>query len=245
LIVAMAALVVAMSGAAIALPGKGTVSTNDIKKGAITKKLIAKAAVGSRQIIGKSIKGNRLKDKAVRAKQVADATITSKQVADDGLDSSNLSDLEIAGKLTKVTATDGADFATARAAAPETALFAKGELAIYGKCVHNTTTDATRAEAYARTTTDGALLDGVDNLPNNDAVLLDTATPETDRELAVQAVTAANAADFSQSTGALASLDGTSLRPLTSLGVKQGALAGGNGVFGDGTVCLFGLDVTG
>ena len=47
LIVAMVALVAAMSGAAVALPGKGTVSTNDIKKGAITKKLLAKGAVGS------------------------------------------------------------------------------------------------------------------------------------------------------------------------------------------------------
>ncbi len=62
MIVAMAALVMAMSGAAIALPGKGKVQTNDLQNGSVTKKKIAKGAVGSAQIIGKSIKGNRLKD---------------------------------------------------------------------------------------------------------------------------------------------------------------------------------------
>ena len=39
--------------------------------------------------------------------------------------------------------------------------------------------------------------------------------------------------------------DGTSLTALTTIGVKQGTLPAGNGLFGDGNVCLFGLTVFG
>ena len=202
MIVAMVALVVAMSGAAIALPGKGTVSTNDIKKGAITKKLIAKGAVGSQQIIGKSIKGNRIKDKGVKAKQIADATITEKQiadatitgakVADDGLSDKNISDYEVIGdgSFVKLTATEAASLAGALAAAPETVAVHQGPADALREVLSATRRPARpRASIYARTTTDGAILQGAGgNLPDNDATLLDTDTAEADRAVDLQLV---------------------------------------------------------
>ncbi len=57
LVVAMVALVAAMSGAAVALPGRSTVSTGDLKNHAATQEKIARGAVGSKQIIGKSTDG--------------------------------------------------------------------------------------------------------------------------------------------------------------------------------------------
>ena len=247
LLVAITALVVAMSGAALALPGKATVSTNDIKKGAITKKLIAKGAVGSAQIIGKSIKGNRLKDRAVGAKQIDDGAITSKQVAADGLDSSNISDYKAIGPA-RVTATGGADQATARAAAPATELIRKGGLTVYAKCFRDTTANIAYAEIYVATSANGAIFNGTADLKVGGPAasdFLNTDTLETDRQLEAQQAPA-NAAAYNEGEFTITSADGqTQLVGQTSAGVKNGELAGGNGAYGSGNVCLFGLQVSG
>ena len=118
LVVALAALVAAMSGAAIALPGKNTVQRNDIKNGAVSGKKIARGAITSKQIKGKSVRGNRLKDKAIKAKQIADDAIGSAQVAENGLNTSDLSDVKVFA-VGPVAATGGGDAAAARAAAPK------------------------------------------------------------------------------------------------------------------------------
>lgn len=248
LCVAMVALVAAMSGAAIALPGKSTVSTNDIKKGAITKKLIAKGAIGSQQIIGKSIKGNRIKDGGIKEKQIADATITGAKVADDGLSDKNISDYEVIGdgSFVKLTATEDATLAGALAAAPETVLFTKGQLTLYAKCYRDTTAGITEGGIYARTTTNGAILQGAaTNLPGNNATLLDTATAEADRAVDLQSVTNADSGTVGESESVLIGADGTDLQILDHIAVKQGTFAGGNGAFGDGNVCLFGGEISG
>lgn len=248
LLVAMVALVAAMSGAAIALPGKGTVSTNDIKKGAITKKLIAKGAVGSQQIIGKSIKGNRIKDAGIKAKQIADATITGKQVADDGLSDKNISDYEVIGdgSFVKLTATEAPTLAGALAAAPETVLFSKGQLTLYAKCYRDTTAGSIEGGIYARTTANGAILQGVGPaLPAGNSTLLDTTTAEADRAVDLQLTAVADAGAVGESEGVLIGADGTDLHILSHIAVKQGTFAGGNGAFADGNVCLFGGQISG
>lgn len=257
LVVALAALVLAMSGAALALPGKNSVTKNDIKNGAVTTKKIAKGAVGSKQIKGKSIKGNRIKDggikdkqiaaKTIKAKQIADATITGAQVADESIDSSKISDLHVqANGLTRVSATAGATEAAAQAAAPETALYSKGQLSFYAKCFTDSANGDTLGVIYARTAANGSLLAGTDDLPANPgAVLLDTNTLEQDRELDTEEVEDANEAFFDQADGSATSPDNTAVRLETTIGVKQGTLAGGDGVYGAGDVCLFGLDALG
>jgi hypothetical protein len=270
LLVAVTALVVAMSGAAVALPGKSTVSTNDIRPGAITKKLIAKGAVGSAQIVGKSIKGNRLKDGAVKAKQladeavttkkiedgavtakqIADGTITSKQVAGEGLTSKNLSDYAViassSGAVIKLTATNGAGEAAARAAAPSVELFAKGQITITAKCFRDATADTTFAEIYAKASANGAIFEGFDELSGGPAAtdFLNANTPENQSRLAAVSVTGPAAAlddrDFD-----VVGADGTHLLGQTSAAAKDGELAGGNGVYGVGNVCLIGGEITG
>jgi hypothetical protein len=257
LMVAMAALVLAMSGAAVALPGKGTVGANDLARGAVTAQAIAKGAVeakhiarnavSSKQVLGKSLKGNDLRDATIKAKQVADDTITSQQVASDGLDSSDISDYEVLGDdaFVKVTATEAATEAAAQTAAPETALFSKGQLTIYAKCFRDTGAGVIHGEIYARTTANGAILQGDDNLPAGDATLLNTTTPEESAEVDTQSETTADAGSIGESEGVLIAPDGTDLHLLTHIAVKQGTFAGGNGAFGDGNVCLFGGAVTG
>lgn len=258
LIVAMTALVVAMSGAAIALPGKSSVHKNDIEDGAVTSKKIADGAVGSRQIQGKSIKGNRLKDGAVKEKQIADATITDKQiadatitgkqVADGGLSDKNLNDYEVIGdgSFVKLTATEAATPAAAQAAAPETILFSKGQLTLYAKCFRDTTAGEIRGAIYARSTANGAILQGAGtDLPNANAVLLDTTTTEDNRAVDIQSNTVANAGTVGESESVLIGADGTDLQILSHIAVKQGTFPGGNGAFGDGNVCIFGGEISG
>jgi hypothetical protein len=259
LFVSMIALVMAMSGAAIA--AKATVTSSDIKKaavttqklanGAVTKKKVAKGAIGSQQIIGKSIKGNRIKDGGIKDKQIADATITGAKVADESLSSKNISDYAVissdAGNFVKLTATEGANEAAARDAAPETTLFEKGSLKITAKCFRDTGGDETFAEIYIATNANGAIFDGsTDELSGGNAAtdFLNTDTAFTDRVL-----------DDDSSTGADASMDegefnavgpdGTHLVGQTTVASKNGNLAGGNGVYGDGNVCLFGGEIAG
>jgi hypothetical protein len=293
LVVAVVALVAAMSGAAVALPGKNQVKGNDIAKGAVKAKSIAKGAVGSKQIKGKSIRGNRLKDGAIRHKQlregavtsaklldaavttakilddaitgekiagaaitaakiangaitaakIADGAITGQQVAPNGLDSSNISDYKSAG-TEPVTAVDGADFATARGAAAPQELFSKGQLSIYGKCFRDTSTDTVYAHVYVATTADGAILDA-DDVLDGDPDFLNVATAEDDRELENNAVAAANAASTSEGEFLAMSPDGTRIVGQVGIAAKNGTLAGGNGLYGAGNVCLFSAEVAG
>lgn len=259
LIVALVALVAAMSGAAIALPGKNSVDRNDIQKGAVktkaiangavTKKKIARGAVASKQIKGKSIKGNRLRDKAIRAKQIDDETITSAQVAKDGLNSSNIADYKSTG-MVRLTATEGPNADAAREAAPETVLVQKGDLTVYAKCFRDNGANEVKGAMYIRTATPGAILDASSNgLPGGSAAseFLNPDTPEVDRE--IDNIDAnPDDAEFSQGDDdafrAFAP-DGTALVGLTSIAVKQGNVAVNNGVYGAGDVCLFSLQLLG
>lgn len=301
LIVAVTALVVAMSGAAIALPGRGSVDSGDLAKGSVKQKAIAKGAVGSKQIIGKSIKGNRLKDGAIRFKQLDDAAVTEAKIADgvistaklaaasvttdkladgavvnqkiaaqtintgklangavtgqkveDGsLSSTDLSDYAVigsdAGSFVKLTATDGGSEAAARTAATETTLYAKGNLTISAKCFRDTVADQTFAEMYVATSADGAIFDGsTDELSGGNAAtdFLNTNTLETDRVLDDVSATAADA-EMDEGEFNAVGPDGTHLIGQTTVAAKNGALAGGNGVYGDGNVCLFGGEISG
>ena len=71
LLVAVIALVAALAGSAVALPGKNKVDKNDIKKGAITKKAIKKGAVTKKAI----------KKGAVTEVALGDASVTAAKIA--------------------------------------------------------------------------------------------------------------------------------------------------------------------
>src|SRR5688572_4787529 len=151
LMVAFVALAIALGGTAVALPGKNKVATDDIKKSAVTSKKIKDGAVTTAKI----------SDLAVTASKLAAGSVTAGAIADDSIGDDQLAEIEvIGGSFIRVTATDGADEAAARAAAPEIALFRKGQLELYAKCFRNAGADETRVEVYARTSANGAILDG-------------------------------------------------------------------------------------
>lgn len=147
----------------------------------------------------------------------------------------------------RVTATEAVSLAAARAAAPETSLFTRGTITVYAKCMYDTTANSIYGEMYVRTTADGAMMEGNDDLPGTGTgmVFLNIATLEEDRQLDTQTAGVANTASFNESEGAITAADGKAYSVLPNIGVKQGSPAGGNGPFGAGNVCLFGGAILG
>jgi hypothetical protein len=143
---------------------------------------------------------------------------------------------------------DNADEATARAAATEIALGSFGPFAVYAKCFVDTNagpglTPQVIAEIYARTSQDGALLDGqTDNL-TGDPAFLNQATAEANRQIETQTAETGTLVglDGDDDITLLVAADGSAYELHTSIGAKTGNLPGGNGVWGDGNRCGFGM----
>ena len=225
--VALLALVLSMTGAAVALPGSDSVGKDDIQRN----------AVRSQAVKGKSLKGADL----------ADGTITSKQVGRESLDASDVAGFEVADDSpTRLLAAESPlGLGAARAGAPQTVLYEEGELALYAKCFRDSTGGEIGGAVFARSSSGGALLDGVSDLPADSGFLLGPSTPEEQATLAAESTAAPGSADFGTAHGALVGADGTSFGADVAIAVKQGNLAGGNGAFGEGNVCLFSLTVLG
>lgn len=223
---------------------------NRLKDGAVRGKQLGDGAVTTAKLAEAAVTAAKIAAGAITAEQVADDTITSQQVAEGGLDSSDLSDYAVissdAGNFVRATATEAATEAAARTAAPEQALFSKGDLAITAKCFRDTAADSTFAEIYVKTATDGAIFDGEDELNGGPAAtdFLNTGTALVDSELDS---TTATAADAVMDEGEFTAVgpDGTHLIGQLTTAAKNGALAGGNGVYGEGNVCLFGGEIAG
>lgn len=93
--IAVVALVFAMVGGAIALPGKNKVDSGDLKKGSVTKKAIAKNAVTSKALKDGAVKGTKLADSAVDSSKLAGAAVDSSKLADSSVTSAKVKDGEI------------------------------------------------------------------------------------------------------------------------------------------------------
>lgn len=246
LVVALAALVVAMSGAAIALPGKNSVKSNDIAKNSVKSKQIKADAVKTKHLSDGSVTAEAIADGAVGAGKLAADSVNGSKVANGSLSADDIGDYDLLDPSSvRVTATEAATLDAARTAAPETPLFSRGPVSIYAKCYRDTTTGEIEGAMFTRTTANGAMMEGDDDLPGGGAVLLNTNTLETDRELDTQSETTANEASFDEQEGLLMSPDGDGVNILTFIGAKLGNLPGGDGPFGAGNVCLFGGSVTG
>jgi hypothetical protein len=240
LVISFIALAVAISGTAVALPGKNKVETNDLEKRAVTSKKIASKAVTTKKLRNLAVTSAKLAGDSVDGSKVAPGSLTGEDLADNSIGDGKLSEVEvIGGSYIRATATEGADAATAMAAAPEIPLFQKGQLDLYAKCFRDVGGDETRVEVYARSSVDGSILDGQDNLPGGPAAadFLNPGTPEVDRQLDTEDIAGADAS-YNENEYAVASPDGTGLHGQLALGVKNGNLAGGNGIYGEGNVCL-------
>lgn len=246
LLVGVVALVVALTGSAVALPGNNKVDKNDIKKGAVTKKAIKKGAVTKKAIKKGAVTTKALKGSAVTTPKVAagaidggkiaEGAIDDSKVVEDSLSTSKLSEIELS-KSQVVAATSGPSFDAARTAAPAHQMFASGPLSVYGKCFTDTTGPTTHAYTYVATTQAGSVFVG-----NNDSLwgdpFLDPSTDEEEREI-MNASVSTNSSGGWRSIFQIAAPDGASLQGEVAMYAKNGSLPGGNGIYGTGDSCVF------
>ena len=223
LIVAIIALVAALTGSAIALPGRNSVDSNDIQKGAVKAKQIAKNAIKSKHVKNDSLKGADIKESSlgkVPAAAEADALAGTirvwKKVAPSG---------------------SGASDAAARAAATKVPLGGAGPFTVYGKCFVNTNVNDVNAEIYIESTETGGILSGysADYLPAQ----LGPATDEDDRKLVDYGAALDDADMYDYGNFSAISTSGLVLSGNAGIYAKHGTLATGDGAFGPGDVCIF------
>lgn len=81
LIVSIVALVVALSGVAVGLPGKNSVDKGDIKKNAVTSAKIKKGAVKTAKIANGAVATGKIENGAVTAGKIAAGTLDSLTLA--------------------------------------------------------------------------------------------------------------------------------------------------------------------
>jgi hypothetical protein len=83
--VAFVALLAALSGTAVALPGQSTVDSGDLKRGAVKSSDIARAAVTGSKIQNGAITGSKLQNGTITGAKIANDTITGAQINDSTL----------------------------------------------------------------------------------------------------------------------------------------------------------------
>lgn len=260
MLVAFVALIAALSGTAVALPGKNTIDSGDIKKAAVKASDIAKNAVNGVKVKPNSLTGADVKN------------LTGADVTDDGLTGADLNESSLAKvpsaasadsaasaasvagfkviPLTRggITATD-AVLATARAAATKVPLYSKGPFSIYGKCFQSGVN--VYVGTYIETSVNGAIFDSRDRELTGgaaEATFLNPTSAETTREVNEEDGVGANNSRFDNEDDndfSAVAPDGTSIRGLTLQGVKQGTVAFSGGAYGPGDGCLWGGFVAG
>jgi hypothetical protein len=143
-----------------------------------------------------------------------------------------------------VAATSGADYDTARQAAPEVELAKAGPLTVYGKCFYDESATRVNAVLYVKSSADRAIFDSEwDDKPGGDTAdkFLNTDTIETDRELYDTSITTDKQADlynYDYGQWMAMAADGTTMRGDNMVGVKRGDFTAGNGPWPSGSSCL-------
>lgn len=211
---------------------KNSVGSKQIKKNAVTSAKIKKNAVTNAKIKKSAVTNAKIKDGTISGAKINLATLGTVPSA------ATVSGLQRTG-IVRLVPTDGIDQNTARAAAPETPLLTAGPLTVYAKCFSSAGT--VWAYTFIKTTQDGAIVASDDDSLDGSPSFLDVATIETSREV-MDTSAGAGSSDFygihSSEVVALAP-DGTALRGDVSVAAKSGDLAGGQGVYGAGSSCLF------
>lgn len=253
-VLASIAIFLALTGGAYAL-GKNSVGTKQLKKNAVTAAKIKRNAVKAAKIKKGAVTAAKIKGGAVTAAKIRGGAVTrdkirSGAVTGDKVDLATLGPVpRVEGRATfpqtRIVATDGPDRNTAREAASEVLMFEIGPVAIYAKCYTDLATTRTYAEVSIKTSVDGVIFESDQNEFSGNP-FLGPATPENNRVLMYEDADVDSAdAYMMHSDETVAMLpDGTSFQARHSIAVKNGNLPAGNGLYGDGDVCLVAGELT-
>jgi hypothetical protein len=216
--------------------GKNSVGTKQLKAKAVSAAKIKASAVTSAKINKQAVTAGKIAAGAVIGEKIGAGAVTGEKVVPGSLTTAALSDVRIAPTL-KVAATSGADYESAREAAPPHVLFSNGPLKVYAKCFTDSSEPETVGAVYAATTEPGSVFyaarTGLDGNP-----FLDPTTPEVEREM-ISESTGENSASSWRSIFTITAADGTQLTGQVATFVKNGTLEGGDAIYGAGDVCVF------
>jgi hypothetical protein len=134
-VIGVIALVVAMTGGAVALPGKNKVKSDDIAKNAVKSKHIKSIksadiganAVGADAIAAGAVGGSELADGSVSTAKLANGSVSGAKLADGSVTEAKLSP-EVAGEVVSSNGSIGAD------AGQTVTLFSSGPFTVKARC---------------------------------------------------------------------------------------------------------------
>jgi hypothetical protein len=195
--VAFVALLAALSGTAVALPGKNTVDGGDIKKNAVKSSDIAKNAVKSADIAKGAVKTADIGGNAVTTAKVRNNTLTGDDIneallgkvpsATNADNATNAANAANANRAATAGAVDGRiPFLVKLATGQSQTIAQNGSISLVVEC--NAPAGNDQIRILAATTADGAILQGSedDHLGSGafaGSTFLDIATPANQREL--------------------------------------------------------------
>ncbi|MGK2954970.1 MAG: hypothetical protein ACSLFI_04785 [Solirubrobacterales bacterium] len=244
LVISVVALFVALGGASYAALGKNSVGSKQLKKNAVVTKKVKNSAITTAKIRNNAATGAKVKESSLGTVPRATSAGKADNSTTATTSTSALSAASLDGYRTYpqtiVTATPGATYAAATAAAPENVLFTAGPVTIYSKCITVTGSDTTYLSYYIKTSENGVIFDSDADQANGDPEFLNTGTSEIDRELeefSTGTDTATVDAEHHYGTGVFTP-QGLSFEVQLSSAVKNGNLTNGNGLYGDGNVCV-------
>lgn len=148
--IAYTALFGALGGTAVALPGRNTVDSNDLRNGAVTTRALRNGAVTTEKL---------------GANSVTSASIGLNSVTGDDVDESTLGPVPSANSANNVSFLRPIN--VRMAFGEDVELVANGEVSLRARCVLNGTVNGNAnsdgVEVYARTTAVGSFLEGSDD----------------------------------------------------------------------------------
>jgi hypothetical protein len=232
-IVAYLALILAVGGGTFAVAAK---HSSKINGGKLKKRSVAGAKLKKNTITGAEVNESKL------------GKVPSAGTADTAGSANTANTAKVAESLTKLSprtstkvnsSASGASYEAGLAAASPVTLYEDSHFKVYGKCFVDEGGPFAEGVILIATKQDGAIFDGEDDELAGDPDFLNVATPEEEREVDDEGA-GENEANIQESESfAATAADGYSLNDSYQIAVKQGTLAGGNGLYGAGNVCIF------
>lgn len=250
MVLAFIALLAALSGTAIALPGKNRVDSGDIRQntirsGDIRNGNVRNGDLGRNSVTSGKVRNNNLTGADINEGslgQVPSAnTANTANTADTANSANSAGSVDGLGTipLRRAAPTNGADINTARTAAPKIPLLSKGPLTIYGKCFSYGT--SVTVGTYIETSTPGAVYDSRSDELTGGTTTTDYLNPGTEAVVNSEDTATGNDTVFDnedENDFSVLAADGTVLRGLLAHGAKRGTVAFDGG-WGPGDGCVW------
>lgn len=231
----LALFLVVAGGSAFAAAqlGKNSVGAKQLKKNAVTAAKLKKNAVTAAKI----------KPGAVTGAKINESTLGTVPSATTAGSATTAASANVAASLNgythakvRLTATPVANYSDGVDNAPETTVVSSGPISLTAKCF--TYGSTVYGFFLIRSSTEGTVFDSYNDYTYG-STLLGPGTPAADRELFYESASG-DYAYYSAEDGFVGATaaDGTTVRGTMQVGVKQGNLAGSQGPYGPGNVCL-------